>query len=84
MAAGIGAVGGDGGAASRGSPGDESASCSVGGSDGGGGILVAAAQDMWALGATLCELLSGCPLLPANDEAHFASLFAKLKQLGSR
>ena len=64
--------------------GADSAGCSAGGSDGGGGVLVSEAHDLWALVATLCELLSGCPLLPANDEAHFARLYAKLHQLESR
>ena len=41
-------------------------------------MVVRAAHDLWALGATLTELLSGNPLLPANDEAHWATLHAAL------
>ena len=33
-----------------------------------------AAHDLWALGATLTELLTGKPLLPANNEPHWLGL----------
>ena len=50
----------------------------AGGGGGGGSCTVCAAHDLWACGATLTELLTGKPLLAANDEAHYATLHAGL------
>ena len=48
------------------------------GGGGGGSCTVCAAHDLWACGATLTELLTGKPLLAANDEAHYATLHGGL------
>lgn len=49
---------------------------------GSSGVRVEAAHDLWALGATLTELVTGQPLLPANDAAHWAELHSKLAAAG--
>ena len=54
----------------------------AGGSTSGGSCVVLPSHDLWALGATLTELLSGKPLLAANDEAHWVTLHAGLAGSG--
>ena len=39
---------------------------------------VTAAHDLWAVGCTLTEMLTGAPLLAANDEVHWAELYRAL------